>query len=192
MTRLLHDTAVSRVLVCCALVVSVLAGCGTQDPPESAHIRDTTTLMPPRIASPGDPSCPRDGLWKPCALVSRMVRAGLVLTATGDSTRVAYLTPRGIQYRVGKSASMLAFFYPDTASATRAFLALDTIRLTPRGDTIGAWPSRPTVIRSANLLVALFDAGGTQAERIGLAITAGAPQAYMVPVVPILPIVPKP
>ncbi len=174
--------------MCCALVVAVLAGCSTQDRPEAAHIRDTTTLIPPRIASPGDPSCPRDGLWKSCALVSRMVRAGLVFTATGETTRVAYLKPRAIHYRVGKNASMLAFFYPDTASATRAFLALDTIRLTPRGDTIGAWPSRPTVIRSANLLVALFDAGGTQAERIALAITAGAPQAYMAPVLPKAPI----
>ncbi len=116
-----------------------------------------------------------------------MVRAGLVFTATGETTRVAYLKPRGIRYRVGKNASMLAFFYPDTTSATRAFLALDTIRLTPRGDTIGAWPSRPTVIRSANLLVALFDAGGTQSERIALAITAGAPQAYMAPVPPKAP-----
>lgn len=116
-----------------------------------------------------------------------MVRAGLVFSATGDSTNVAYLKPRGIRYRVGNSASMLAFFYADTASATRAFSALDTLRLTPLGDTIGAWPSRPTVIRSANLLVALFDAGGTQAERIALAITAGAPQPSMVPVLPKVP-----
>jgi len=64
---------------------------------------------------------------------------------------------------------------------------LDTLRLTPLGDTIGAWPSRPFVIRSANLLVALFDAGGTQAERIALAITAGAPQPSMVPVLPRVP-----
>ena len=181
MTRLSHHTAARRVVVCCALVAFNLSGCGTQDAPQSAHIRDTTSLIPERIASPGDPSCPRDGLWKTCALISRMVRAGLVFSATGDSINVAYLKPRGIRYRVGKNASLLAFFYPDTASASRAFFALDTIRLTPLGDTIGAWPSRPTVIRSANLLVALFDAGGTQAERIALAITAGAPQPTMIP-----------
>jgi hypothetical protein len=55
--------------------------------------------------------------------------------------------------------------------------ALDRFRLTPRGDTIGAWKSVPSdVIWSGNLVAVLFDASATQIERLRLTITAGAPQ----------------
>ena len=45
-----------------------------------------------------------------------------------------------------------------------------------------AWPTRPAeVVRSANLIAVLFEVNPTQAERVRLAITAGAPQPYSAP-----------
>ena len=58
---------------------------------------DTT----PRAAAPGDPTCPRDGLWKSCALVDRIVHAGLFFKAADDTLVVPYLQPKGIKYQVG-------------------------------------------------------------------------------------------
>ncbi len=169
------------------VLITALVACGKTDARPVATVRDTTALIPARLVSSGDPSCPRDGQWKPCALIDRLVHAGLFFEATGDSMRVPYLTPPGVRFRVGKSASMVAFFYADSASAARDLVALDTARLTPAGDSVGVWPSRPSVIRSANLVVAMFPSDGRQLERVNLAITAGAPQPASVPSLPVMP-----
>ena len=48
---------------------------------------------------------------------------------------------------------------------------MDRFRLTPRGDTIGAWKSVPSdVIWSGNLVAVLFDASATQIERLRLTL----------------------
>lgn len=71
---------------------------------------------------------------------------------------------------------MVVFFFADSAAGAKAAAGLDPFRLTPRGDSVGAWPAPPReVIRSANLIAVLFDVNATQAERVRLAITAGAP-----------------
>ncbi len=182
-----HAGVTHRVDLVSLALIALLCACGKEQAPAPTPVRDTTTLMPPRIVSSGDPSCPRDGLWKPCALIDRVVHAGLFFEATGDSVSVPYLSPRGVRFRVGKSAELLAFFYTDSASAARDLATLDTARLTPKGDTVGAWPSRPSVIRSSNLVVALFGSDGRQVERVTLAITAGAPQPFAIPTLPSVP-----
>ena len=181
------DRNTCRGLYAFVAVLSAVSACGTPERATAIRVRDTTTLIPPRVLSAGDPACPRDGLWKPCAVIDRLVHAGLFFEATGDSMRVGYLTPPGVRFRVGKSGSMVVFFYADAASAARDLAPLDTARLTPRGDSVGAWPSRPTVIRSANLVMAMFASDGRQIERVSLAITAGAPQPYSVPILPSVP-----
>ncbi len=152
----------------------------------AASCRDKTPPVPgpppvaaaptPRPPAPGDSLCPRDGLWKSCALLDRITRAGLFFKAAGDTVAVTYLKPRGIRFQVGLSASLIAFFYADTNALAGDWRTLDTLRLTPKGDTIGAWPSRPEVIRSANLVVVMFSGDMLQRERVRLAVTAGAPQ----------------
>ena len=184
---LCHAGVTRRLDVVGLALVALLSGCGKAGAPAPPPLRDTTTVMLPRIVSSGDPSCPRDGLWKACALIDRVVHAGLFFEATGDSVSIPYLGPRGVRFRVGKSAELLAFFYADSASAARDLSTLDTARLTPVGDTLGAWPSRPSVIRSSNLVVALFGSDGRQVERVTLAITAGAPQPFAVPTLPSVP-----
>jgi len=158
--------------------VVVVAACGGNDAPkvDSVASKPAVAVMP-RPATPSDSACPRDGTWKRCALEDRVVKSGLAFKPAGDSMTVAYLSVPGVRYKIGLTASMVAFFYADTLAAEKDVTALDRFRLTPRGDTIGAWKSVPSdVIWSGNLVTVLFDASATQIERIRLTITAGAPQ----------------
>jgi hypothetical protein len=161
----------SRLLVL-ALLLSACADKSSTPPATPA----SEAAAAPRRPAPGDPSCPRDGRWKPCALLDRVTHAGLVVKELGDTMKVPYLAVPGVRYRVGRATVLVAFFYSDSAAAARDLAKLDTARLTPPGDTLGAWPTVPVVIRSANLVAALLDASVTRAERLGLAITAGPPQ----------------
>lgn len=159
-------------------MVVAVAACGGNDAPKADSAASTPAVaVMPRPATPGDSACPRDGTWKRCALEDRVVKSGLAFKPAGDSLKVAYLSVPGVRYKIGLTATMVAFFYTDTVAAEQDVTALDRFRLTPRGDTIGAWKSVPSdVIWSGNLVAVLFDASATQIERIRLTITAGAPQ----------------
>ena len=104
-----------------------------------------------------------------------MSRSGLVFKEAGDTVRTSFLAAPGVRYKVGSLATLVAFIYPDSAALQRDWSTLDTVQLAAKGDTTPRWPSRPFVVRSANLLIAVFEGSETQTERIGLAITAGAP-----------------
>ena len=161
-----------------AVGLGVAAACGGGDAEKAdTAVSMTAAAVVRRPATPSDSACPRDGTWKRCALEDRMVKSGLAFKPAGDSMKVAYLRVPGVRYKIGLTASMVAFFYADTLAAAKDVTALDRFRLTPRGDTIGAWKSVPSdVIWSGNLVAVLFDASPTQMERIRLTITAGAPQ----------------
>ncbi len=162
-----------------AAVVTV-AACGGNDAPKvDSGVSTPAAAVMSRPATPSDSACPRDGTWKRCALEDRVVKSGLAFKPAGDSMTVAYLRVPGVRYKIGLTATMVAFFYADTVAAGKDVTALDRFRLTPRGDTIGAWKSVPSdVIWSGNLVAVLFDASATQIERIRLTITAGAPQPF--------------
>ncbi|MBL0170787.1 MAG: hypothetical protein IPP90_08670 [Gemmatimonadaceae bacterium] len=165
----LHLLRFARLTAACSI-----AACGGTDKSPV----DTVTVGQPvgvRAPAPGDPSCPRTGLWQPCALVDRVIHAGLSFKATGDSMRVAFLSVPGVRYRVAVTDTMLAFFFADSTAMTKALVPLDTLRMAPRGDSLSPWPSTPIVIRSANLLALYFGTSDRQIERVRLAITAGAP-----------------
>lgn len=96
-----------------------------------------------------------------------------------DTITVPYFAESGVRYKIGKTATMAAFYFADSVAGARATRDLDKLRLTPAGDSIGQWPAAPfEAIRSANLILVLFGVNATQAERVRLAITAGAPQPY--------------
>ncbi len=155
------------------LLCSALAACGDKPAPPPATPPPAVVRRAP---APGDSLCPRDGLWKECALVDRIVHAGLFFKPAKDTVTVKYLTPKGVRYQVGRYASLLAFYYYDTLALATQWKSLDTIRLAPPGDTVTPWPTPPEVFRSANLVIALFSTDELQRERVRRAITAGAPQ----------------
>jgi hypothetical protein len=153
------------------------AACGeAPEPARSAAVATSTPV--PRPPSPSDSLCPRDGQWRSCHLEDRINKAGMGIKVM-DTISVPYFAERGVRYRIGKTAKLVAFYFPDSAAAEQATNGLHAQRLTPDGDTLGAWPSAPLeTIRSANVIAVLFEVNAAQAERVRLAITAGAPQPY--------------
>lgn len=129
----------------------------------------------PDVLAPGE-TCAEDGRWKPCTVLDRMERAGLVVKEVpADTTRVAYLTPPGLHYTVGKNASLIAFYFNDSLSAKAEWAKLDTLRLVPPGDTTSRWPKTPTPIRAANLIAVFFGSNAPQIERVQLMFEGGLP-----------------
>lgn len=164
-----------RTLVGMTAIAASGAACGGGEAPSDQGAR-TTSAPVPRPPSPSDSACPRDGRWKPCHLEDRINKAGMGIKVI-DTIAVPYFTERGTRYRIGKTAKLVAFYFPDSLAGAAATADLDRLHLTPPGDTLGAWPSAPyEAIRSVNLIAVLFEVNDTQAERVRLAITAGAPQ----------------
>ena len=77
-------------------------------------------------------------------------------------------------YNLGKSR-LEVFLFASQAAADAEVEKIDTVSAAPKG-TKGNWPMPPTFVRSANLLAVFLTDNQTQAERLTLALTAGAPQ----------------
>ncbi|MEO8910918.1 MAG: hypothetical protein ABI408_11910 [Gemmatimonadaceae bacterium] len=121
------------------------------------------------------PSCPRTGLWALCSVEKRLQQSGFVLrrATTPGANRSGFSLAPTI-YMLG-SNRLEVFVYPDEKSLARDWVALDTLQASPRG-TSTAWESPPTLVRSANLAAVFLTDSPEKAERLTLALTAGAPQ----------------
>ena len=175
MTRLLV-----AVLAGCAAVV----GCGKSRSDQGQAVAATQSAAPTESDSPRPGSssstaqglpCPRTGLWATCSVEKRLVQAGFVVNR-GDNPGPARagFTVRPALYTLGKSR-LEVFVYPTESAANADVARLDTLVAAPRGSR-GAWDVPPTFVRSANLLAVYLTENPTQAERLTLALTAGAPQ----------------
>ena len=76
-------------------------------------------------------------------------------------------------YTLG-SGRLEVFLYEDAAAMEKDLAAMDTLTVAPPG-AAPAWPSPPGLIRSGNLAAVYMGQSARQAERLTLAITAGAP-----------------
>ncbi|MEO7999583.1 MAG: hypothetical protein ABI852_19175 [Gemmatimonadaceae bacterium] len=155
-----------------AIVVCVASACTAKEPaPAPATSASTDSVAPAPLIQ-----CAADGLWKPCNLLDRLVHAGVgAKEVEADTTHVAFLPPAGINYRIGKSGLLIAFYFKDSVTAKKSWVALDTMRLMPKTDTISPWPRTVSPIRSANVIVAFFGTSNAQIERVSLALRAGLP-----------------
>ena len=119
--------------------------------------------------------CPRTGLWATCSVEKRLVQAGFVVNrgANPGPARPGF-SVRPALYVLGKS-HLEVFVYPTESAANADVAKLDTLGAAPRGSR-NAWEVPPTFVRSANLLAVYLTENPTQAERLTLALTAGAPQ----------------
>jgi hypothetical protein len=106
-------------------------------------------------------------------VVERLERSGLAPRFKDSVTRASFAVP-GAVYRLGR-AELELFLYEDTLRLKRDVAAMDTLRVAPAGQT-GSWPVPPRLLRSGNLLGVLLTLNDRQAERVALALTAGAPQ----------------
>ena len=119
--------------------------------------------------------CPPTGSWALCSVEKRLKQSGFVprkVAAAGERRPGFTVVPT--TYVLGHS-TLEVFLYPSAAALGRDWAKLDTIRGAPRGQ-VGAWTTAPTLLRSANLAAVFLTESPREAERLTLALTAGAPQ----------------
>ena len=172
--------ASSRGALClCILVV----GCGKSDspaeaalppaPPATGSVSTTSGSVARQSTKPG---CAHTGLWAVCSVENRLRQAGFVARRVqGRAPDRPGFSVNPIVYTLGRS-HLEVFIYPDEASLTRDIVKMDTMQVAPIG-TAGSWEVPPLLIRSANLAAVLLSENPRQAERLSLALTAGAPQS---------------
>ena len=164
------------------VVALFLLGCGharpDASPSDSASVATAKAAiepsLPSRSATP-KPACPRTGLWALCSLEQRLMQSGFVVNhETEPAPRRAGFSVSPVAYKLGRSR-LEVFLYADSAAARRDVAKLDTLTASPRGAG-NVWGAPPTFVRSGNLLAVFLTDSPQQAERLSLALTAGAPQ----------------
>ena len=166
------------------LICAFVAGCGGHS--DRAASSDSGRTSGTNLSS-GTPAgaatsgaqasspCPRTGKWALCSVERRLPQSGFVVRpVSGDAPRRAGFSVAPAVYKLGE-ARLEIFVYPDEASLSRDLEKLDTVTVAPRGSP-SRWGRVPTFVRSANLIAVFLTANPTQAERLTLALTAGAPQ----------------
>jgi hypothetical protein len=144
-------------------------------PPGGVSMSPIVPVSGASASSSGPSSCPRTGKWALCSIEKRLEQSGFVVKPAGDAVpRRAGFSVAPTVYSLGKS-HLEVFLYPDKAAAARDVEQLDTLQAAPRG-SVGAWPTPPTFVRSANAIAVFLTESAQQAERLALALTAGPPQ----------------
>lgn len=114
-------------------------------------------------------------MWALCSVEKRLEQAGFVVRrVSGQASRRAGFTVTPSVYALGRSR-LEVFIYPNESALAADVAKIDTVSAAPRGAPI-PWETAPTFVRSANLAAVFLTDNATQAERLTLALTAGAPQ----------------
>jgi len=163
------------------LLAAMSSGCGGSEVPEDRRSSMTVTAVPiattDTTAPPGGvrDQCPGTGLWAVCSVEKRLRQSGFVAKKVeGESPRRPGFSVEPVAYTMGRGRLEL-FFYDSEAALARDMTAMDTLLVAPPG-TPSPWESTPLLVRSANLAAVYVGANPRQAERLMLALTAGAPQ----------------
>lgn len=184
-----HQSARSRplpfaaALFGAALAVALSLGCGRRPEPavnaDSATSGSAAVAPATRSGATGSTTvrsaCPRTGLWAACSVEKRLEQSGFVLRkiAPAGAKRPGFSVAPAI-YSLGRG-KLEVFLYADGNALERDWAGLDTVQASPKGKPT-VWDTPPTLVRSANLAALFFTNSPEQAERLTLALTAGAPQ----------------
>jgi len=162
-----------------------IVGCGESSdsppaaapPPPPAATQTASQTSGQVLRDSPKPGCAHTGLWALCSVENRLRQSGFVAKRVeGQAPARPGFTIKPIVYTLGRS-HLEIFIYPDEAALARDVSKLDTIAVAPVG-TAGSWgETPPLLIRSGNLAAVLLSQNPRQAERLSLALTAGAPQA---------------
>ena len=173
-------TSGSRVASRVAAILVVASACGgREDRPVTDSVAISLTPAPapatvPVISASPD-TCPATGKWALCSLEKRLKRSGFVATRIeNESPKRPGFSVQPTVYKLGKGR-LEVFLYEDAAALERDIAGLDTLSVVPKGGASSTWASQPGLIRSGNLAAVYMDQNARQAERLVLAITAGAP-----------------
>ena len=159
------------------IVAALILACGKSDEETTATAEPAPAVAPAleRIAGAGTSDCPHTGLWAICSVERRLKQSGFVAKKLDEAPKRDGFSVKPLVYSLGRSRLEI-FVYENAADLSRDWAALDTTLVVPRGATTSPWESPPTLIRSGNLAAVLLTSSPLQAERLSLALTAGAPQ----------------
>ena len=167
-----------------AIAALAVAACGrssSNDAADSTASDDNVRrdcIQPTTVNSlpSSGPPCPATGRWALCSIEKRLKGAVLVARKidSASAPRAGFSVKAQI-YAMGRDSRLELFIYPDEAALARDVAKMDTLKVVPLGGA-GSWSSPPTLIRSANLAAVLLSRDAREADRLSLALTAGAPQ----------------
>lgn len=142
----------------------------------SSSLVSATASAPAASSTPKGPDCPRTGKWALCSVERRLGQSGFVVKrVVGDPPHRAGFSIVPAVYMLGRSR-LEVFIYPSESAVSADVAKIDTLSAAPKGAS-NPWPFfSPTFVRSANLAAVFLTDNATQAERLTLALTAGAPQ----------------
>lgn len=157
-------------------MASSTAASGDESEANPATRASSSTPAAKPVASAAAPACPRTGQWALCSVERRLVQSGFVIRrVNGAPPRRAGFSVLPAVYTLGRSR-LEVFVYPNESTLAADLAKIDTLTAAPRG-VKNPWPFfSPTFVRSANLAAVFLTDNPTQAERLTLALTAGAPQ----------------
>ena len=166
-----------------AAMLVLLVACSRSDAPQTetaaarvpapaSPVVTTSSDTAGKAAAAGD--CPATGRWALCSVEKRLRRAGFVVTKleSEEPVRPGFSVKPDV-YKLGRGR-LEVFLYEDAAAMEKDIADLDTLSVSPRG-TPPAWPSQAALVRNGNVAAVYMGQDPRQAERLILAITAGAP-----------------
>ena len=170
------------------LALAVLAACSRSSPDAADAAASTPTNSTGESASLSSSAasgttagsrstskCPRTGLWATCSVETRLGQAGFVVRrVTEAAPRRPGFSVAPVAYNLGRTR-LEVFIYPSESALSADMARIDTVTAAPRGAR-NPWLMIPTFVHSANLAAVFLTDNPTQAERLTLALTAGAPQ----------------
>ncbi len=165
------------------LTPAALTACSRSSSESAGSASSTATTANSVIASnpatgtsaPTGSPCPRTGIWALCSVEERLEQSGFVVRrVAGEAPRRPGFSVAPVVYTLGRSR-LEVFIYPSESALSADVTKIDTVSAAPRG-AANSWPTAPTFVRSGNLAAVFLTDNGTQAERLTLALTAGAPQ----------------
>jgi len=138
-------------------------------------VTSSTTIAAGNAPTARSSPCPRTGLWALCSAEKRLRDAGFVVRRVTDEAprRAGFSVTPAVYTLAGKRLEV--FIYPNESALSADIKNIDTVSASPRGAP-NPWPMPPTFLRSGNLAAVFLTDNATQAERLTLALTAGAPQ----------------
>jgi hypothetical protein len=98
----------------------------------------------------------------------------VVRRVTDVAPRRAGFSVAPVAYNLGRTR-LEVFIYPSESALAADMARIDTVTAAPRGAR-NPWLMIPTFVHTANLAAVFLTDNPTQAERLTLALTAGAPQ----------------
>jgi len=162
---------VKRSILACVF----LAGCSGGSPDKPPAPRGPATLESVATSISRPSACPHTGKWALCNVEQRLRQSGFVAKrVTGQPPNRAGFSVTPVVYTLGKSRLEL-FIYDDESALARDVAKMDTVTVSPKGVTT-SWEGTPLLIRAGNLAAVLIGDNPRQADRLALALTAGAPQ----------------